>query len=271
MPHINDPLLIVTDLDGSLLDHHTYSWQPAADWLALLRQNTIPVVICSSKTAAEIQVLQKSLALEGLPFIAENGAVLHLDVQPHSDSPTLSSQVLGKDYSTIRQAMEQLRSLKGYKFFGFGDVSEKEIIEWTGLSASDALLAKQREASEAFIWRDTDERLAKFTTDLALDDLTITQGGRFYHVMSAGSGKGPAIKWLLDKYRQLDGREWKTIGLGDGPNDVSMLEAVDYAVIIRGYSNIPVELSPLQHYVYRTQSYGPEGWSEGLSHFITSV
>ena len=33
MPYLDDPLIIFTDLDGSLLDHHDYSWKPAQPWL----------------------------------------------------------------------------------------------------------------------------------------------------------------------------------------------------------------------------------------------
>ncbi len=113
-------------------------------------------------------------------------------------------------------------------------MDEKLIGEWTGLSPHDALLAQQRQASEALIWRDSDERMAEFVQALAAQDLTLIQGGRFYHVLSKGSNKGAAVRWLLDLYRGHDGRPWQSLGLGDGPNDISMLRAVDYAVIIRG-------------------------------------
>ncbi|NDL62647.1 mannosyl-3-phosphoglycerate phosphatase-related protein [Acerihabitans arboris] len=264
MPSLEDPLVVITDLDGSLLDHHTYSWQPAVPWLEKLKANNIPVVFCSSKTAAEIVPLQNSLGFPGASFIAENGALLQLD----GESP---GKIMGKDYAAIRAAMLRLREEKGFKFFGFGDVDEKLVGEWTGLAAQDALLAQRREASEAFIWRESDERLREFADCLAAAALAVTQGGRFYHVMSAGSSKGAAVRQLLAHYRRRDGRQWQSIGLGDGPNDISLLEAVDYAVIIRGYSKTPVNVSPQQRYVYRTKAYGPEGWSEGMDHFITSA
>lgn len=270
MPSLQDPLLIVTDLDGSLLDHHTYSWQPAARWLDILKANAVPVVICSSKTTSEIIALQSVLGLEGAPFIAENGALLHVDArwEQNADYPR---KILGQDYATLRAVMERLRAKHSFKFFGFADVSEKQVAEWTGLTPADALLAKRREASEAFIWRDSDERLQTFADLLALEGLAITQGGRFYHVMSRESGKGAAVAWLLAQYQRQDGQQRLSIGLGDGPNDVSMLEAVDFAVVIRGYSKTAVTLPGKLSNVYHSQAFGPEGWSEGLDHFITSV
>ncbi len=267
MPSLHDPLLVITDLDGSLLDHHTYSWQPAAGWLEKLKAAHIPVVFCSSKTMAEITALQNSMGLDGAPFIAENGALLHAGAlwrQP--DKP--AANILGKEYAAIREILGSLRQARGFKFFGFGDVDEKLIGQWTGLSPQDALLAKQRQASEALIWRDSDARMAEFVHDLEQQSLMLIQGGRFYHVVSKGSSKGAAVRWLLDLYRRHDGRPWQSLGLGDGPNDASMLKAVDYAVIIRGYSKIPVDLGPLQRNVYKTTAYGPEGWSEGMDYFI---
>ncbi|MBT9432968.1 mannosyl-3-phosphoglycerate phosphatase-related protein [Candidatus Sodalis endolongispinus] len=270
MPSLTDPLLVITDLDGSLLDHHTYSWQPAAPWLAKLKAKEIPIVICSSKTTVEIVALQAQLGLIGSPFIAENGAALQLDARwPNAQAS--AGNFTGKDYISLRAVMTRLREAHGYKFFGFGDVTANEVAEWTGLSLKEAQLAKTREASEALIWRDTDDRLAAFAAELAAEDLAITEGGRFYHVMSRGSGKGAAVRWLVSQYHQHDGRAWQTLGLGDGPNDSSMLEEVDFAVIIRGYSKTPVALSTTHPAIYRTHAFGPEGWREGLDHFITEA
>jgi mannosyl-3-phosphoglycerate phosphatase len=50
-------------------------------WLDRLQDNQIPVILCSSKTAAEMLDIQQDLGLEGLPFIAENGAVIQPDVR----------------------------------------------------------------------------------------------------------------------------------------------------------------------------------------------
>ncbi|HHU7986588.1 TPA: HAD-IIB family hydrolase, partial [Escherichia coli] len=51
---IQQPLLVFSDLDGTLLDSHSYDWQPAAPWLSRLHEANIPVILCSSKTSAEM-------------------------------------------------------------------------------------------------------------------------------------------------------------------------------------------------------------------------
>ncbi|AFP84511.1 mannosyl-3-phosphoglycerate phosphatase-related protein [secondary endosymbiont of Ctenarytaina eucalypti] len=270
MPRFTDPLLVITDLDGSLLDHYTYQWQTAAPWLAKLKENDIPVVLCSSKTTAEIVTLQTQLGLVGAPFIAENGAALKLDSR-WKNAQLSTTRYTGKDYISLRTIMTHLRKVNGYKFFGFGDMTNYEVAKWTGLSVEEAQLAKNREASEAFIWQDTRSRLTEFISALKKEDLALTEGGRCYHVMSRGYDKGVAVRWILKQYRQKGDRNWKTLGLGDGPNDQPMLAAVNYAVIIRGYGKMPLMLSKSPSSVYYTQDYGPKGWVEGLNYFITET
>lgn len=260
MPDLHQPLMIITDLDGSLLDHHTYRWDAATEWLTTLKQHAVPLVICSSKTAAEIIPLQKRLGIGGSPFIAENGAV----VQTHNQQRVrLPDHTL--TYSAICQRLDALKV--AYRFTGFDDFSDSGVASMTGLSEADAALSRQRDASEVIVWRDSDDAFDQFHDALRAEGLTLTQGGRFWHVMPAGSGKGEALRWLLDHSAT---ETCTTIGLGDGPNDAPMLDRVDYAVVIKGYSKTPVSLSRTdQQRVYHTAHHGPEGWREGLDYFLT--
>ncbi len=261
MPKLHDPLMIVTDLDGSLLDHHSYSWLPAQPWLDRLTRAEVPLVICSSKTAAEIVPLQRALGITGAPFIAENGAVIKL-------SDRVPAEPAGS-YASLCQLLHHLRDRDGFKFTGFSDVTEKEVADWTGLTPHDATLAKSREGSESLIWRDTAQQFTAFQQALAAENLALVQGGRFWHVMSQGSGKGAALEWLLTHYAHPTGQRYVTIGLGDGPNDAPMLDKVDFAVVIKGYSKNRIELQRQdKDRIYHSAGFGPEGWSEGLTHFI---
>ncbi|MFC0141598.1 mannosyl-3-phosphoglycerate phosphatase-related protein [Erwinia mallotivora] len=263
MPTLADPLMIVTDLDGSLLDHHTYSWEAARPWVERLTAANIPIVICSSKTSAEILPLQQSLGIEGAPFIAENGAVVKF---PFADQTPEAN----RSYAQLCQALHKLRRQHGFKFTGFADVTAHEVAEWTGLTPADATLARMREGSESIIWRDSSESFTTFQQLLSAAELTLVQGGRFWHVMEQGRGKGTALSALLRHFPHPQGPGRQTIGLGDGPNDAQMLDGVDYAVVIKGYSKNRVELTRGDRdNIYYSSSYGPEGWSEGLTHFIS--
>ena len=55
------PALIFTDLDGSLLDHYSYSFEPAKRILGDLELANIPVVPATSKTFAEVEHLRIKL------------------------------------------------------------------------------------------------------------------------------------------------------------------------------------------------------------------
>lgn len=68
-------VVIYTDLDGTLLDHHTYSAEAASATLSKLRGLGIPVIPCTSKTVAETRPIAAQLGLDG-PMIVENGAAV---------------------------------------------------------------------------------------------------------------------------------------------------------------------------------------------------
>ena len=269
MLSLQDSLLIFTDLDGTLLDVHTYDWQPAAAWLDTLLDHQIPVVLCSSKTAEEIIDIQQDLGLEGLPFIAENGAVVQADIRWDA-SYTAPRLILGVPHNEIRHVVEHLRQHQGYRFTTFDDVDEHTVSQWTGLNRSRSGLARKHEASVTLIWRDSDENMAHFEEALVRQGLKFVQGARFWHILDARCGKDWAVKWVIEQYRQLDGIALTTIGLGDGPNDAPQLDSDDYAVIVKGINRHGVHLlddRPAR--VYHTQLPGPAGWREGLDHFFS--
>ena len=71
---------VVSDLDGTLMDHH-YNWSAAATTIQSLQQQGIPLIPCTSKTAEEVREFRTSAGLSD-PFIVENGGAIH---GSHSD------------------------------------------------------------------------------------------------------------------------------------------------------------------------------------------
>ena len=61
--------IIFTDLDGTLLNHDNYSYGQNTELIQRLIPDS-PVILCSSKTVAEIRHLQQQLGLSGMPFVA---------------------------------------------------------------------------------------------------------------------------------------------------------------------------------------------------------
>lgn len=264
------PRLLFTDLDGSLLDHHSYDWSPAGPWLARLKQLGVPVIPVTSKTRSEIVPLRQALGLADTPFIAENGAVVGLPPawcharleRPGPDG--LGIRTLGVDIGFVRKRLAVWRERLGVRFTTMSEMGLDELVAYTGLPEPEARLARMREGSEPLIWEDDEARLEGFREGLAGDGLQLVRGGRFWHATGA-THKGSAVAWLVERFRSLRGRQPQTLALGDGPNDISMLEVVDQAVVIRGCHGLPV--APDQPALYCSEATGPAGWVEGVAHW----
>ncbi|MBZ5875771.1 HAD-IIB family hydrolase [Chromohalobacter israelensis] len=265
------PWLVFTDLDGTLLDHDSYTWQPAAAWLARLAEAGIAVIPTTSKTRQELLSLRDDLGLEATPFIAENGAVIGLPASwQHARldrDPAAPDGLIVKtpslDIGFIRRRLAVLRDRLDVRFRGMGELSLDTICELTALSADKARQALAREGSEPLIWDDDEAALARFRRALESDGLRLTRGGRFWHVMGAVD-KGQAVRWLVERYTALRGTTPGTVGLGDGPNDISLLEAVDHPILVRGKHGATVNVAT-EVPLFRTRQPSPEGWAEGIA------
>lgn len=272
-PALNQPtLLIFTDLDGSLLDHDSYDWQPAAPWLSRLEQEAVPVIPTTSKTRTELLALREELGLTQTPFIAENGAVIglppswqhaRLDRDPASPEG-LVIKTPSMDVDFIRRRLDVIRSRHGLRFRRMGEMPVDEVVSLTGLSRAGAEQAMAREGSEPLVWEDDDAKLQDLRETLETDGLTLTRGGRFWHVMGAVD-KGQAARWLVARFEALRGYRPPTLGLGDGPNDLALLAATDLSVVIASGHGQPMVLD--KESVYRTSARGPSGWAEGVEHW----
>jgi mannosyl-3-phosphoglycerate phosphatase len=222
--------LVFTDLDGSLLDHYTYSYQLAAPAWQALRERQVPVVICTSKTRAEVEAIRAELDNRD-PFIVENGAAA--EVPPGYFPFETGTLRWGTPYAEVVQALQRAAAGADCPVRGFHQMSEAEVAERCGLGREAAALARQREYDEPFeILTDDPARIDRFLRSLEAEGLTWTRGGRFYHARGKHN-KGQAAQALAALYRRLH-PEITTVGLGDGPNDVSLLAAVDIPITVRG-------------------------------------
>lgn len=270
-------ILVFTDLDGTLLDHHTYSYEAALPTVHQLAQAGYPLIFNSSKTAAEIQELRCEMG-NVHPFITENGSAVCIPIgyfdnndSGGDDGNDFTTHSFGPNYRELLARLQELRKKRGFRFRGFNDLSNDDVAKLTGLHTINAAQAKQRQASEPLVWDDTEVALKDFRKDLKKINLTLTKGGRFYHV-TGSSDKAQAMQWLTNRYR-TNWPEWKwiTVALGDGPNDRAMLEAADIAVTIPPASGETVKLKRTEN-VICPESQGPGGWKmaiETIMHDLT--
>jgi len=255
--------IIITDLDGTLLDAANYSCATAAPALNLIRTRGIPLILCSSKTRAEIEVLRRKLG-NVHPFISENGGGVFV---PHGyfaapfeaeDCGDYHLITLGTPYADIRRRFVRLRDALQVKVRGFGDMTAEEVAALTGLSPDAAQRAQQRDFDEPFVFEGAPD--VRFLHAIKADGLSWTEG-RLFHILGRHD-KGRAVSLLQSLYeKQFGGVE--SIGLGDSLNDLQMLQAVEHPVLVMhddGSHDARITIPKL----IKTRLPGPSGWNEAV-------
>ncbi|MFC3607914.1 HAD-IIB family hydrolase [Stutzerimonas tarimensis] len=258
-------LLVYTDLDGTLLDHHSYDFGPALPVLERLERLGVPWIINTSKTFAELRSLRQRLG-HGHPFIVENGAAVYLPAgclpggEELPEEQGLRVRRFAPERRTLLERIAPL--LADYECTGFSQMNVAELQACTGLAAEDARRALQRNYSEPLLWRDSELALEHLSARVAACGLSLLRGGRFVHVMGQVD-KATPMPWLGAQYARQSTAPLQTLALGDGQNDVAMLEAADRAVIVRSPTHAPPAVRGRS--VTLTDALGPAGWARAVS------
>ncbi|HXK31060.1 MAG TPA: HAD-IIB family hydrolase [Candidatus Binatia bacterium] len=264
-------IVVITDLDGTLLDQHTYSYQSSLPAVQRLWTWRIPIVLCSTKTRAEMLPLWRRLELRD-PFICESGGAIHV---PPGYFPFTAIEMkrngpfevleLGSDVHGLRERLAQAARSCGVAVRSFASLSLDEINELTGLPRDQAFRAWQRQYDEPFVIESGNA--AHLIAALQGCGLTVTKGDRFYH-LTGGHGKGEAVRKLLDLYRRQWG-EVVSVGIGNSANDLPLLRETDIAVLVRNPDGRwDAEVMTHLPSVTRTDGIGPNGWREAIDNLL---
>lgn len=268
---MNYPYLIFSDLDGTLLDHESYSFAPSKGTLAKIARRKIPLIINSSKTLPEILDIRTALHNHD-PFVVENGAAIYIPKGLFTDYPKpLNTIRLGPNYSEILAILHKLKTDHDYPFTGFSELSIESISKLTGLSSTRAAMAKQRTGSEPLVWQGNCKALTLFVESLAEKGLKLLKGGRFFHAQGRNTDKAEAMHRLLELYRKNYGVDFCCIALGDSENDRYMLEGAALAAVIRSKSEVSLKLNKSDADVIYTRHHAPEGWREAMETILKRI
>jgi mannosyl-3-phosphoglycerate phosphatase len=261
--------VVFTDLDGTLLGAD-YRPGPARAAVAALDARGVPLVFCSSKTRAEQEVIRADLGVTG-PFIVENGAALLIpegyftfqyDAVESSDYCLIE---FAEPYAEIRQALARVRDGQGLALRGYGDMTVSGVSALTGLDDAASRRAMRREYAETVVFDGDAEEKQRAITALAAAGLEVLPGSRF-HSLHRGADKGRAARALIDLYRRQYGTV-RSAGIGDGPNDVSLLRTVDLPRLVRRSSGewLELELPGLR----RFDGIGPDGFVQAVNDLLS--
>jgi mannosyl-3-phosphoglycerate phosphatase len=269
--------LIFTDLDGSLLDHHSYSFKPAEKMLVELELQGIPVIPITSKTMAELGSLRDQLKNRH-PFIVENGAAIYIPQDYFCQQPENLKAIA--DYWVIENAAPRdnwLNLLHSHaaefstEYQTFNSIFQQQgvagIAQLTGLDTNMAELANRRDYSEPVHWTGTEDRKKLFVKKMQSLGATVLQGGRFLNI-GGTTDKGCALLQLQKLYlQQAKTNHCQTLAIGDSGNDISMLEVASSALIIKSDNHSPPQLTRSDNTSMSTNT-GPFGWADGVAEWL---
>ena len=298
-------LIIFTDLDGTLLDHYTYSFDAALPALKLLKEKNIPLIICSSKTKREIEYYREKLDNRH-PFISENGGGIFIP-KGYFEFTVHGSQFTVTDNKNVIPAKAGLQEdmdsrLKTSGMTGkrpFGDEDNYYVIR-LGARYSDLRKAVEELRKEGFDVKGFGDMMAEElaeTANMSLEEASMAKErdfdepfifkgddvelkrlfesitakgfnytqGRFFHILG-NSDKGRAVSILIDLYIKRFG-DIKTIAIGDSPNDIPMLKNVDHPAIVQRPDGTYDQRIDIPN-LHKAEGIGPEGWNNVVLRLI---
>lgn len=271
---MNPRTLLFTDLDETLFEAKSGSFEPALPALQVLRDRMITLIPCSRKTFQETLIFQERLGMEG-PSIVENGGAIYYragELKPVGlQEQTIGDWrrvVLGLPYRALVTHLEQLTRDLGIQVQSFANLTPEAVANRFGLSMEMARAAKAREFDEVFEIEggqpDRVERLANLATTVGL---AVTQGPRFMHLAGA-SDQGRAVRAACLGLKQ-PGSVVRSIGLASHASALPMLAAVDLPVVLMRHGGaIDFQLREGVPDAHFSAGIGPMGWNAAVMELL---
>lgn len=260
--------LVVSGVDGCLVDPLTRDYAPARPAIAQLARLHVPLVLCSTRARAEVAYVARVLGLDA-PLVAENGALLlvpegHLrDGVPGGERDGDWHVLrLGPRRETLRRTLEDLAAEAGVQVRPLGDLADGERRRLGGLASLLGPAAAARKHTEPFLLGGEAEEAALARAAEARG-LRLTRGRSFWH-LCGGADKGLAVRTLLALYER-EGRRRVAVGLGCWPVDLPMLRAVGRPIVIPGPGgHVDPALAEGLPGAERAWQPGPRGWNDAV-------
>ena len=223
-------VIIFTDLDGSLLNNETFKFDEIKNFIINCLKKGIKLIPNTSKTSFEILEFIKELSFE-IPYIAENGSSIHnLNVlNPHISNEIVLARPVYKIYEDF------IKNIKK-KFLNCNFLSEmnsKKQSSILGLSGRKLELALNRNYTFLITFNGEKNEIKELIKYCDNSGLSFNQGGRVICIgdkVNKLTGMQKILK-IIKSYNEY--KDIFTIGVGDSPNDLGMLDKVDFPCLIK--------------------------------------
>jgi mannosyl-3-phosphoglycerate phosphatase family protein len=273
--HIYDKLIMLqkvvfTDIDGTLIDLISGKYGESDKLIYTLRENNVPIVLCSAKTFAEQNKIRDDLGLMD-PFIVENGGAIiipknYFDFQFDIEQTRIKEEQgyiiieLGESTREIRTKLAEIKKKLKIEFKGVADVSIEELSRLATMPIDYAKRMSEREYGETILQIKKSD-IPTFATSIEKMGIKVIHGGRFFDV-TMGTDKGKAVSILINLFRKKYRNQIKFFGVGDSANDASMLKLMDVPMVVQKPDSSWPELEIKN--VIRLKGIGPEGWKSAF-------
>lgn len=229
------PIVVFSCVDGALDDLPASSSSAATRALRDLTRENVAIVLCSSKTRAELELIQQELGVQH-PFICENGGAAFVprgyfgfDVPGARDFPGFQAVEFGRSYADVVATLHRTAERLRVEIIGFSDMSIEQVARECQLPILRARLAKLREYEEPFRILDPSPGARnRLVRALEAASLRCVRRSGYDHVGAAVDASISA-NLLCALYRQASG-PIRTAALGT-MTDETLLRLMDRQVV----------------------------------------
>lgn len=311
--------IVLTDLDATLLDHNTYSFEKAKNALNKCLVKNVPVCYCTSKSFHEIEYFREKMKNVD-PFISENGSAIYVpkkyfsyldklfekviknkindknDLLENSEKNIILNQLiylpfdlfnkiinirilnnyfvfeLNVSHNETYDILKKVQKQASFDFKIYTDFSDEELIKLTGQNKEQAKLSKIKYYADGCMIPEMNEsKLKEFSELSKKHDFDVKVGGRFVGI-NKGCDKGVATRFLISLFLQKNVLS-EFMGLGDSPNDISMLKNVDYPILVKKTADSDLKFFEYEHSLMQdlkfSKKVGPEAWNNEVLKFLS--
>lgn len=244
---ISDSPLLLTDLDGTVLNRFTYQWEGNEARIRTLIHSGIPVIFSSSKTAAEQQALCEDLAVP-VPFFSENGSAFHVPLNWTVQFPA-GAEFMWQEIPlvpagfSIQKVRDQLVGRLPGSIRLMTTLSDEELARLTGLTVGMASKARKKTYTDTLMLA-TGQGVSFMPADwLQSMNVQAEPGTRYVTIRHAGAGKDHAVSYLRTWLKETHRVSLYLVAAGDGDNDLGMLATADEGWWLGG-EPVPAGLHP---------------------------